>query len=326
MRLASYYERGLRIGHVADGWVWDLRRAYELFLLEVQHEPSAAALSIAHVPPDMAEFIALNSARLGLLESALNRLIERPERHGWLRDQCVLLQLQGLRLLAPVIRPSKIVNVGNAYPEHIRNSAIAKGLDPDTVPIPSEVKVSFFKTSSAVTAPGDPVRYPGDSGKWDFEGELGIVIGSPCTQVSAADANEYVFGYTIFNDASIRDVPVVQGGTVSPTAKSADTTAPLGPWIVTSDSLKHDPNDLQIRTFVNDDLRQDARTSSMMWTVQEIVSKTSQRISLLPGDVIATSSPPGVGSETGQFLAEGDVVRIEIEGIGVLSNPVGAPR
>lgn len=326
MKLASYYGDGLKVGLVVEADVWDIRKAYELYLLEEEKDPQAAVLATSLVPSDMAAFIGLHSGGLGAIEDALSRLMDDQERYDWCRGRGLVHRLADVRLLQPVVRPSKIVNIGNAYREHIINSAKAKGLDPNTVEIPGEVKVSFLKTSSALTAPGDPVRYPKDSQKWDFEGELAIVIGRTCAQVALNDADRYIFGYTIFNDASIRDVPQVLGGTVSPTAKSADTTAPLGPWIVTREGFGLDPNKLSIKVHVNDEVRQDANTASMMWTVQEIVARTSQRITLFPGDIIATSSPPGVGSETGRFLNVGDVVRIEIEGIGILTNPVGSPR
>ena len=222
----------------------------------------------------------------------------------------------------PILRPSKIANVGNSYRDHILATAEAHGVSADT---PPSVKVSFLTASSAVSTGGAEIRYPANSAQWDYEGELGIVIGESCLAANREVAGRSIFGYTIFNDACIRDVPAVLGGWLCPQAKSSDTFAPMGPWIVTAEELGDAVNDLRIRVWVNEEIRQDASTSSLLWPVDEMVANISSFMQLYPGDVIATGSPAGVGLETGKYLRSGDKVRIEVEGIGVLEN-VAASR
>lgn len=322
MQLVSYYDGNLKTGAVVDDQVWDLRRVVALQLLEVHREPDADALASAAVPADMGALIARGDPS-EQLAPALDRLLSDPQRAEWCRAQRLVVDLAGVRLLPPILRPSKIVMIGNSYRDHIENVRKAKG--EDVAEIPPDVKVSFFKTSSALTAPGDPVRYPDDTNDWDFEGEFCIVIGRTCTDVSIDRADDYIFGYTALNDASVRDVPQSLGGLTSPKAKSADTLAPLGPWIVTRDGLAGDPNNLAVKVWVNDELRQDSNTSQLIWPVQEMVSATSRFMTLYPGDIIATGASAGVGLETGRYLNVGDRVRIAIEGLGVLENPVGPP-
>jgi 2-keto-4-pentenoate hydratase/2-oxohepta-3-ene-1,7-dioic acid hydratase in catechol pathway len=321
MKLASYYADGLRIGAVVDDMVWDLRRAYEVYLLESEGDPNAAANASTRVPSDMAQFIQLNHGRLEPLDRAVRSLADDPDRRDWALRERLASPLSAVRVFPPILRPSKIVNIGNSYHEHIVNSAKAKGVPAE---VPPKVKVSFFKAPSTLLADGDPISYPDGSSRWDWEGELAIVMGRTCKGVEQYDALDYVFGYLVFNDACVRDVPQVIGGNVSPRGKSADGMAPVGPWIVTADTPGLDPNDLRIRSWVNDDVRQDARTSQLIWPIQEIISEVAGFMSLLPGDLIATGSPAGIAVETGAYLTEGDRVRVEIEGIGTVENVVSS--
>lgn len=325
MQLVSYYSDGLRIGAVIGEDVWDLRRAFELHLVEVDLNPRADVAAQAAVPADMSEFIALHPDG-GEVEGALTRLAEDASRRGWYEREGIVRKLSDVKLLPPILRPSKIVMIGNSYRDHIENVAKAKGEAAAQAVVPPDVKVSFFKTSSALTASGDPVRYPADTSQWDFEGEFCIVIGRTCRQVTPEEADDYIFGYTALNDASVRDIPQSMGGLTSPKAKSSDTLAPLGPWIVTRRALSVDPNALAVKVWVNGELRQDSNTSQLLWPIQRIVSATSKFLTLYPGDIVATGASAGVGLETGRYLSVGDVVRIEMEGLGVLENPVGDPR
>lgn len=321
MKLASYYAEGLRIGAVTDDLVWNLRRAYEVYLLEVEGDPTAAAQAEAQVPNDMVQFIHRNHGQLALLDEAVQFFVEDDDRRQWGVREGIAAPVADVRFFPPILRPSKIVNIGNSYRDHIVNSAKAKGVPAE---VPPKVKVSFFKAPSTLIADGDPVRYPEASSRWDWEGELAIVMGRTCKGVDISESLDHVFGYLVFNDACVRDVPQVLGGNVCPRGKSADAMAPVGRWIVTADSLKLDPNDLRIRSWVNDDLRQDASTSQLIWPLEEIVSEIASFMTLLPGDVIATGSPAGIAVETGKFLAEGDRVRVEIDGIGSVENVVHA--
>jgi 2-keto-4-pentenoate hydratase/2-oxohepta-3-ene-1,7-dioic acid hydratase in catechol pathway len=219
-----------------------------------------------------------------------------------------------VRLLAPV-QPRKFLGIGLNYADHIEESGMEA----------PEYPVFFNKQVTCVTGPGDDVHMPRVSNLLDYEGELAIVIGERCRHVSEERAPEVIAGYTITNDLSVRDWQLR-----SPTmtlGKSFDTHGPLGPWVVTGDELG-DPHSLSIRTWVNDELRQDGDTSEMIYDCFQQVAHLSEAFTLEPGDVIATGTPAGIGAVRQPFpeglLKIGDVVRVEIEGIGELENTVVA--
>jgi 2-keto-4-pentenoate hydratase/2-oxohepta-3-ene-1,7-dioic acid hydratase in catechol pathway len=185
------------------------------------------------------------------------------------------------------------------------------------------VQLWFNKQSTCVVGPDDAIEIPSVSSMVDYEGELAFVIGQRCRHVAAADAAPVIAGYTILNDVSVRDWQ-----RASPTmtmGKSFDTHGPMGPVMVTADELG-DPHRLRLRTWVNGDLRQDATTADLIYNVWQQVEHLSTVFTLEPGDVISTGTPAGVGMamDPPQWLTAGDTVRIEIEGIGVLENPVVA--
>jgi 2-keto-4-pentenoate hydratase/2-oxohepta-3-ene-1,7-dioic acid hydratase in catechol pathway len=222
--------------------------------------------------------------------------------------------LEQVRLLAPV-RPRKYLAIGLNYKDHIAESGLQA----------PEVPFFFNKQVTCVVGPGDDIHMPKVSSLLDYEAELAIVIGKRCRHVSVDDAHEVIAGYTIANDVSVRDwqlrTPTMTIG------KSFDTHGPLGPWIVTADELG-DPHSLGIRAFVNGEIRQDANTREMVFNCFEQVSHLSEAFTLEPGDVIATGTPAGVGAARQPFpeglLKVGDVVRVEIDGIGELVNSVVA--
>lgn len=211
--------------------------------------------------------------------------------------------LGNLRLLPPV-RPSKIVAVGLNYKDHILELG-------QNVP---EHPILFLKPSTSVIGPGEPILLPPQSQRVDYEAELAVVIRKKAFQVPKKRVHEYILGYTCFNDVTARDI---QTKDVQWTrAKSFDTFAPLGPWIV--DDI--DPGNAVVRCFVNGILKQEGNTKMLLFPVDELVAFISSVMTLLPGDVIATGTPQGVGP-----LSPGDIVVVEVEGIGILENPV-APR
>lgn len=228
------------------------------------------------------------------------------------------VSLDDVTLFAPVRRPSKIWGVGYAYRDHREETGFTST---DSAP------VIFMKAPSSVIGPGDDIVLPSVAPEMvDYEGELAVVIGRRATAVDAAQAIDHVAGYTIGNDVSARDVQrgAVEGRAAdTSTAKSFDTFTPLGPWLVTLDGFD-DPQDLALRTWVNGDLRQEDRTSQLVHPVVDIVSYLSHQTTLFPGDVIMTGTPGGVGGRRGLYLCAGDVVRIEIEGIGSLENAVAS--
>jgi 2-keto-4-pentenoate hydratase/2-oxohepta-3-ene-1,7-dioic acid hydratase in catechol pathway len=209
--------------------------------------------------------------------------------------------LADVRLLAPVL-PSKIVAIGKNYAAHAREM----GGEPPAEP------VIFLKPSTAVAGPVDPIIRPvALSKRVDYEGELAVVIGRVCRDVPADQAGAYVFGYTCANDVTARDLQATDGQWAR--AKGFDTFCPLGPWIET----QLDPSDLEIRTTVNGEVKQESRTSLLLHAVPALVSYAAAVMTLLPGDVLLTGTPEGVGP-----LDHGDQVSVTIEGIGTLTNRV----
>ena len=207
--------------------------------------------------------------------------------------------LDSVKLLAPVIPRSKVVCVGKNYADH------AKEMD-SVVP---EQPVIFIKPNTSVIGPDDAIIWPAMSKKVDHEAELAIVIGKICKDVPKDRVQDVIFGYTIGNDVTARDLQKVDGQWSR--AKGFDTFCPLGPWIVTD----LDPSDLAISAEVDGELRQSDRTSSMIFDIPTIINFISQVYTLLPGDVILTGTPAGVGA-----IPVGSSVSVTIEGIGTLTN------
>ena len=211
-----------------------------------------------------------------------------------------VLPFDAVRILAPVIPRSKVVGIGRNYAEHAAELGNA---------VPEEPMV-FLKPNTAVVGPNDPIVLPSYSQDVHYEGELAVVISRICKDVPVAKAMDVVFGYTVANDVTARDK-----GATGPWAlkKAFDSSCPLGPYLVTD----LDPGDLAIKTWVDDELVQDGRTSQMVYGVNELISYVSSIFTLLPGDVILTGTPAGVGP-----IVAGQRVDVEVEGIGRLSNPV----
>jgi 2-keto-4-pentenoate hydratase/2-oxohepta-3-ene-1,7-dioic acid hydratase in catechol pathway len=209
--------------------------------------------------------------------------------------------LAEVRLLAPILA-SKVVCMGKNYLEHVIE------MGGDAAP---EDPIIFLKPNTSIIGPGAPIVLPANASPVHHEGELAVVIGRPCKDIPAARAAENILGYTIANDVSARDQQQADGQWMR--AKGHDTFCPVGPWIVTD----LDPSDLQIRTEVNDVVRQNSRTSLMIHDIGAIIEWISAVMTLLPGDLILTGTPAGVGP-----IENGDVVSVVIEGIGTLTNPV----
>jgi 2-keto-4-pentenoate hydratase/2-oxohepta-3-ene-1,7-dioic acid hydratase in catechol pathway len=227
------------------------------------------------------------------------RLLTQSPFDGGVPDGKVV-PLAGQTLLPPTV-PSKILGVGTNYRAH----AAERGS-----PIPSE-PLLFMKPPSALCAPGQPIVRPRGYERVDFEGELAVVIGRAAHRVRESEALSFVFGYTICNDVTVRDLQKKDGQFTR--AKGFDTFCPVGPFIVSGP----DPGDLGLKTRVNGELRQDSRTSDLIFSVARVLEVASRVMTLLPGDLITTGTPAGVGP-----LQPGDVVAVEIERLGVLENPV----
>ena len=247
---------------------------------------------------DMINFLAAGPAAL----HALQDLIINGEQR---------LPLNSIKLLAPVPRPGKFLGIGLNYADHIGETGMER----------PEYPTFFTKQSSCIIADGDAIQCPNISDKVDYEGELAFIIGKRCRHVSVEEAASVIAGYTICNDVTVRDWQAR-----SPTwtlGKSFDTHGPLGPWLVTADEIA-DPHNLSLKTWVDDELRQNANTGEMLFNCFEQIAYLSQAMTLEPGDVITTGTPSGVGVKMKPrgYLKPGQTVKIEIEGLGTLENPV----
>lgn len=213
--------------------------------------------------------------------------------------------------IASPLRPGKLIGIGLNFRDHAAETGKA-------VP---DVPLLFSKMPTAVTGPSGPVVLPGYTSRPDFEGELAVVIGRAARNVTSESALDHVFGYAIMDDVSARDVQQREPQWVR--AKGADTFAPWGPWITTADEVP-DPQALTIRTWVSGELMQDGTTADMVFGVAELIAFISGSFTLEPGDVITTGTPAGVGvaRTPPRYLRAGDVVRVEISGLGAIEHKV----
>jgi len=252
----------------------------------------------AGVPQTMLEFLAAGPSAL----DALQQLIDSQQQR---------IALSAVKLMAPIPRPGKFLGVGLNYADHIAETALEK----------PEYPTFFTKQSTCVIAQGEAIHAPKVSEKLDYEVELAFVIGKRCRHVSLENAHKVIAGYTLVNDVSVRDWQFR-----SPTwtlGKSFDTHGPMGPWIVTADEIS-DPHNLNLKTWIDDELRQSSNTQHMIFNCYEMIAYLTQAMTLEPGDVIATGTPSGVGVKMKPrgYMKAGQTVKIEIEHIGSLANPV----
>jgi 2-keto-4-pentenoate hydratase/2-oxohepta-3-ene-1,7-dioic acid hydratase in catechol pathway len=266
-------------------------------------------ISVSAVAPDMLTLIAGGPAMLDQVRDLLASTSDADA-----------IPLERVDLLAPIPRPRKnIVCLGMNYAAHAIEGARARGL-PEKLP---KAPVFFTKAVTSVNHPGGSVPYDAQvSAEIDWEVELAFIIGRTGKNISQDEAMGYVFGYTIMNDISARDLQARHKQFYK--AKSLDGSAPLGPWIVTADEIA-DPHALGLRLRVNGETRQDSNTCDMIFKIPELIAVLSQGTTLEPGDIIATGTPSGVGlgMTPPQYLVPGDVIEAEIDSIGVLKNTIG---
>ncbi len=221
------------------------------------------------------------------------------------------LALSDVKLESPILRPPKILAVGLNYRDHVEETGM---------PTP-QVPMIFNKQSTSATGPYGDIHLPAESEELDYEGELGIVIGKRCRRVSKDRAAEVIAGYTVVNDVSVRDWQLASATFTM--GKSWDTHCPMGPYIVTTDEVT-DPHALNLQTWVNGELRQSSNTKYLIFDCFDIVEHLSTAFTLEPGDVIPTGTPSGVamGLDPRVWLKPGDVVKITIDQVGTIENPV----
>jgi 2-keto-4-pentenoate hydratase/2-oxohepta-3-ene-1,7-dioic acid hydratase in catechol pathway len=241
-------------------------------------------------------------------------LLELGPREAWASvGSAPRLPLSDVRLCAPVPRPPKFLAIGYNYAAHLEETHMER---------PNR-QAWFNKQQTSIIGPGDPIWIPAIApDEIDYEGELGLVIGKRCRDVPNEKnaVLDVTAGFTIVNDVSVRDWQALEPGMV--VSKSFDTHGPIGPWIVTTDEIG-DPLDLRLRTYVSGDLRQDGHTADMLFNLYEQVSYLSSAFTLEVGDVLSTGTPSGIAwHRPGMYLKAGDTVRIEIEKIGNLENPI----
>ncbi len=253
----------------------------------------------ADIPPDLVRLLEAGPAALGSAREAA----ERGEG----------IDADLVRVVAPIQNPQKILCIGLNYADHAAES---------NMPIPSE-PVVFSKFSSTIVGPGDAIRLPSVTRSIDYEAELVVVIGTSGKDISESDAFGHVAGYTVGHDVSARDFQLEKPGGQWLLGKTFDTFAPLGPDIVTPDEVD-DPHNLDIRCILNGETVQDSNTQQLIFKIDQLIAYLSRVITLQPGDLIFTGTPPGVGMarQPQLWLKAGDTVVCEVDGIGRLENPV----
>jgi 2-keto-4-pentenoate hydratase/2-oxohepta-3-ene-1,7-dioic acid hydratase in catechol pathway len=265
-------------------------------------------VDLTHLAPDMQRLIERGAEGLVAAEAAIATVTHA-------------IPLAAVHLLAPVPTPQRnVFCLGLNYSEHVKESYGARGQQA-TLP---DTPIIFTKATTAVSGPTDPIPYdPAVTTQLDWEVELAVIIGRKGKNIQTAEAMKHVFGYTVLNDISARDLQMA--GKQYFKGKSLDGACPMGPWIVTADELP-DPHNLRLICRVNGVVKQDGRTNCMIFNIPAIIAYLSHGMTLLPGDIIATGTPDGVGfaRTPPEFLQPGDTLESEIEGIGLLRNPVAS--
>jgi acylpyruvate hydrolase len=312
VRLVTYTYRGSeRAGAVFDDWVVDLQRA-GVELLRARGDGTAPIRAAALLPSTVRGLLQLGPDALSLAAEAFEHVRASFTREAdRFQTEGVLFRLQEVRLRAPVPNPAKIICLGLNYRDHAREAG---------APIP-EVPELFAKYPNALIGPGEPVVIPRVTDQVDYEAELAVVIGRPGRYIPEAEAYDYVAGYMAFNDISARDFQF-RGRQWMP-GKIFDGFAPTGPWLVTRDEIP-DPHALRVSLDVGEERLQDSNTGEMIFKIPQVIAFISQILTLEPGDIIATGTPAGVGfaRKPPRFLRPGETVRVLIDRIGTLENPV----
>lgn len=307
MKLINYTAAGYtRAGAIVEEQVIDLNFAYQA-QLKAEGKYRYEAIANAFVPNNTDELYQGGKESIALAQGAIDFALANPTSF----NKQLVYALADVKVEAPVIKPGKIICVGHNFRKHIQEM----GRD-----IPSN-PVIFAKYANTILGPQDEIPFYPISEQLDYEAEFTFVIGKQARNVAEADALDYVAGYTITNDVTYRDIQRrtlqwLQGKTV-------DGSAPMGPYLVTSDEL-YDPSGLSMVLKVNGEVRQDTNTDDFVFNVPQLVSFLSGLMTLEPGDVVLTGTPGGVGvaMDPPSFLKDGDVVTIEVDKIGTLSNKV----
>jgi 2-keto-4-pentenoate hydratase/2-oxohepta-3-ene-1,7-dioic acid hydratase in catechol pathway len=312
MRLVTFeLQGGNRLGAEQDGHVIDLNRGYAL-LLASRGVADFQGQADRELPADMRGFLDLWDQSVSRAKEVLT-FAQGIRAGGGPMVQAILMPLQAVRLRAPILNPRKIICLGLNYRDHAQESKADIPTDP----------ILFSKYATAIIGPDDPILLPSVSKEVDYEGELAFIMARRGRHIPKAQGLEYVAGYSIMHDVSARDYQIRKPGGQWMSGKTFDTFAPLGPALVTKEDIP-DPHVLDITCTVSGERLQSSNTKHLIFSVPDIVAYCSHIFTLEPGDVIATGTPGGVGfaRRPPRLLKEGDVVVIEIQGIGQLRNPV----
>ncbi|MBD7937443.1 MULTISPECIES: fumarylacetoacetate hydrolase family protein [Cytobacillus] len=308
MKLVTFtYNNNTRIGAVTEGnEVVDLNFAYQAFL-EAEGKLRSELIAEAYIPAQMEGFLQGGNESLSIAKEMVDYALNNRESF----KHPLVHAFEDVKIEAPVTKPGKIICVGHNYREHI--AEMGRELPPHPV--------VFAKFANTVIGPQDDIPFYPISEQLDYEAEFAFVVGKKARNVAKEDALNYVAGYTIANDVTYRDIQRrtlqwLQGKTV-------EGSAPMGPWLITSDELQ-DPSGLGVLLTVNGEERQKTNTANFVFDVPTLVEFLSNLMTLEPGDIVLTGTPGGVGfaRDPQVFLKDGDVVRIEIDKVGVLENKV----
>ncbi len=326
MRLLTFVvEQRRRTGVVVDDYVVDLQAAYEA-MRHAAGLPPAPHLSATLLPDDLVGLIAQWDVAADIVHSCVDFVSsaasDRQQFNEALRaygQAPVAYALDEITFVPPLVRPGKVLGIGLNYKDHAEETG---------KPVPSE-PMFFNKFPTSLIGHNAAIVHPSPAltTKVDFEAELAVVIGRTVKNVAESAAMDYVFGYTIMNDVSARDLQYADGQFVK--GKALDTFGPMGPWILAAESgdgARLDPHDMSVTLRLNGEVMQSGHTSQMIFSVPKLIAYLSRLMTLEPGDVIMTGTPAGVGVARNpqRFLQPGDVVEIDISGIGRLRNEVVA--
>ena len=264
--------------------------------------------SSSDLPKDMINFIKLGSTGLDIANDVID-------------NQKNVHAIDDVILKAPIDKPNKILAVGLNYKKHIDEAKELKDHHSNDVQLQDQFPNIFNKQNSSVNDPFGDVHRPNASDWLDYEGELGFIIGKECRHVSYENAKNCIYGYTVVNDFSIRDWQFRGPPHTMTMGKSWDTHCPFGPYIVTSDEID-DPHNLTLKTFVNDEERQNTNTNLMIYDCYTLIEYLTTAFTLEPGDLIPTGTPEGSAVTTQNWLKPGDKVKVEIEGLGYIENNI----
>ncbi|MEM1576296.1 MAG: fumarylacetoacetate hydrolase family protein [Archaeoglobaceae archaeon] len=325
MKFVTFRANGDRIGFVVGGKVVDLRLAYASYLKEIEKESTPLKQAYATIPSNMIDFLDREDQSMKIAKNVYDFVCEKIDSGKTLESpngDKVIYDLNDVKLRAPIPIPRLMVDF-STFEEHVKMSFEKMGQS-----VPAEwyvMPVGYKMNPYSVIGPEEPIVYPSYTQLLDYELEFAVVIGKKGKNIPKEKAYDFVFGYTIVNDVSARDVEYIElrAMPLGPLkSKDFDSATPMGPWIVTKDEI-NDPHNLKMQARVNGEVWSEASTKDMYWKIPDLIEHLSREQTIYPGMILLSGTPGhGCGLHIGRFLNPGDVVELEIEKIGVLRNRV----